>query len=54
MREFDEQMKLENDKFIHQKDMDKQRLEFDRQKNESDNRIKREQIRKQNNNKTQK
>jgi hypothetical protein len=32
--------------------MDKQRLEFDKQKNESDNQIKREQIRKQNNNKT--
>jgi hypothetical protein len=32
--------------------MDKQRLEFDKQKNESDNQIRREQIRKQNNNKT--
>ena len=52
MREFDEKMKLENDKFLHQKDLDKQRLEFDKQKNESDNQIKREQIRKQNNNKT--
>lgn len=54
MREFDANMKLENDKFLHQKELDKQRLEFDKQKNESDNQIRREQIRKQNNNKTQK
>lgn len=56
MREFDEKMKLENDKFIHQRELDEKRLEFDKQKNESDNQIRREQLRNQNsnNNKTQK
>lgn len=51
MRQFDEQMKLENDKLQHliEDDMEKNRIQ--KEKIQSDERIKKEQIRKQNQNK---
>ena len=53
MRQFDEQMKLENEKFLHQKEMDKDKLEFDKRKSEEDLQIKRQQLKNKNiNNKT--
>ena len=53
MRQFDEQMKLENEKFIHQKEMDKNKFELDKRKSEEDFQIKRQQLKiKNTNNKT--
>lgn len=51
MRQFDEQMKLENEKLQHLIDDDKEKNDIQRKKIQSDERIKKEQIRKQNQNK---
>ena len=51
MRQFDEQMKLENDKLQHLIDDDREKNDIQRKKIQSDERIKKEQIRKQNQNK---
>lgn len=49
MQELDEKMKLERDKFSHQKDLDEKRFAFDKEKANTDAELKRKQINKTNN-----
>ena len=52
MRQFDEQMKLENDKLQHIIDDDKEKNQLQKQKIQSDERIRKQQVKSKNNQKT--